>query len=51
MVVGSNLMVMQRNRNNNKRKVFEGGQYARSEEELHKKAMELLDKCKIEAQR
>jgi hypothetical protein len=47
-VVGSYLMVMQRNRNNNKRKVFEGGQYAHCEEELYKKAIRLLDKCKIE---
>ena len=41
-------MVMQSIRNNNKSKGFEGGQYARTEEELHKKANKLLDKCKIE---
>ena len=29
-------------------KDFEGGQYARTEEELYKKAVMLLDKCKIE---
>ena len=29
-------------------KDFEGGRYARTEEELHKKAVILLDKCKIE---
>jgi hypothetical protein len=27
---------------------FEGGRYARSEEELYEKAIALLDKCKIE---
>jgi hypothetical protein len=43
-------MVMQRTRSN-KNKGFEGGQYARTEEELYKKAIRLLDKCKIEAQR
>ena len=26
---------------------FAGGQYARTEEELHKKAIALLEKCKI----
>jgi len=49
LVVGSNLMVMQKTRNKNVG--FKGSQYARSEEELYKKAVELLDKCKIEAQR
>jgi hypothetical protein len=44
-------MVMQKTRNNNKNKGLEGGQYARSEEELYKKAIGLLDKCKIEARR
>jgi hypothetical protein len=44
-------MVMQKTRNNNKKKGLEGGQYARSEEELYKKAIGLLDKCKIEARR
>ena len=29
---------------------FEGGQYARTEEELYKKAIALLEKCKIDAQ-
>jgi hypothetical protein len=43
-------MVMQKTRNN-KNKGLEGGQYARSEEELYKKAIGLLDKCKIEARR
>ena len=42
--VGTNLMVMQKIRNS---KGFKGKQYARSEEELYKKAIELLDKCKI----
>ncbi len=42
-------MVMQKIRNKNKG--FKGKQYARSEEELYKKAIELLDKCKIAVQR
>jgi hypothetical protein len=44
-------MVMQKMQNNNKHNDFEGGQYARTEEELHQKAMELLGKCKIEVRR
>ena len=32
-------------------KGFEGGRYAPTEEELYKKALELLDKCKIETRR
>jgi len=28
--------------------MFEGGRYARTEEELYEKAITLLDKCKIE---
>jgi hypothetical protein len=28
--------------------IFEGGRYARTEEELFEKAIALLDKCKIE---
>ncbi len=32
----------------NKNRGFEGGQYAHTEEELYRKALELLDKCKIE---
>ena len=43
------LMVMQENRNR-KNKGFKGGQYARTEDELYKKAIALLDKCKIETQ-
>jgi hypothetical protein len=42
---------MQRIRNNKKNKGFESGHYARTEEELFKKAIGLLDKCKIEARR
>ena len=49
MVVGSDLMVMQKTRNKNKG--LKSNQYARSEEELYKKAIELLDKCKIDTQR
>jgi hypothetical protein len=37
--------------NKNKGKGFEGGQHAPTEEELYKKALELLDKCKIETRR
>jgi hypothetical protein len=43
------LMVMQETRNN-KNSGIKGGRYARTEEELHKKAIALLDKCKIETQ-
>jgi hypothetical protein len=32
----------------NANKDFEGGRYARTEDELYKKAVMLLDKCKIE---
>jgi hypothetical protein len=45
--VGSELMekqIIHKNEN----KGFEGGRYARTEEELYKKAVMLLDKCKIE---
>ena len=31
--------------------IFEGGRYARTEEELYEKAVALLDKCKIEPSR
>ena len=40
-------MVMQETQDN---KDLEGGKYARTEEELYKKAIALLDKCKIETQ-
>jgi hypothetical protein len=40
-------MVMQKIPNN---KSLEGGKYASTEEELYKKAIALLDKCKIETQ-
>lgn len=40
-------MVMQENPSN---KSLEGGEYARTEEELYNKAVALLDKCKIETQ-
>jgi len=33
---------------NNKNYDLKGGQYARTEDELYKKAITLLDKCKIE---
>jgi hypothetical protein len=41
--------VMQQTRNN-KNNDLQGGQYARTEEELYKKALALLEKCKIETQ-
>ena len=47
----SDLIVMQRTRNNKKNKRFMSGQYARTEEELYRKAIELLDKCKVEDRR
>jgi hypothetical protein len=48
--VGSELMAKQiiHKIHNNEIKGFEGGRYARTEEELYKKAVMLLDKCKIE---
>jgi hypothetical protein len=39
-------MVMQQTASKNKS--LEGGEYARTEEELYKKAIALLDKCRIE---
>ena len=33
---------------NHESKGLKGGQYARTEDELYKKAIALLDKCKIE---
>ena len=44
------LMVMQEICNNAE-VGFEGGQYARTEEELYEKAIALLEKCKIETRR
>jgi hypothetical protein len=38
---------MQQTRNN---KDFKGGRYAHTEDELYKKALTLLEKCKIETQ-
>jgi hypothetical protein len=34
-----------------KQRSFKGGHYARTEEELWKKAIALLDKCEVENQR
>ena len=39
-------MMMQETIPTNKDKCFQGGQYARTEEELYKKALALLEKCK-----
>lgn len=39
---------MVKRRTDSKNKGIEGGQYALTEEELYKKVLELLDKCKIE---
>jgi hypothetical protein len=41
-------MVMQEGIPTNKDKGLQGGQYARTEEELYRKALALLEKCKIE---
>jgi hypothetical protein len=43
-------MVMQKTREK-MNEIFEGGRYARTEEELFEKAIALLDKCKIEPSR
>ena len=40
--------MMQEETPTNKDKGYQGGQYARTEEELYKKALALLEKCKIE---
>jgi hypothetical protein len=40
---------MQQTRNN-KNKDLKGGRHARNEDELYKKALALLEKCKIETQ-
>jgi hypothetical protein len=42
------VMVRQEETPTNKDKGLQGGRYARTEEELHKKALALLEKCKIE---
>lgn len=45
-------MAMQRTHNNSSSSISKGfgaSEYARSEEELYKKAIALLEKCKIEA--
>jgi hypothetical protein len=44
--VGSELMAKQKVKN--KYKSSEGARYARTEQELYRKAIMLLDKCKIE---
>ena len=41
-------MVLQEQTPTNKDKGFRGGRYARTEEELYKKALALLEKCKVE---
>ena len=41
-------MVRQEETPTNKDKGLQGGRYARTEEELYKKALALLEKCKIE---
>ena len=40
-------MVMQEGPPTSKDKGLQGGQYARTEEELYKKALTLLEKCRI----
>ena len=41
-------MAMQEESPTNKDEGLQGGRYARTEEELYKKALALLEKCKIE---
>jgi hypothetical protein len=41
-------MVKQEETPTNKEKGFQDGRYARTEEELYKKALALLEKCRIE---
>ena len=41
-------MMMQEETPTNKYKDLQDGRYARTEEELYKKALALLEKCKIE---
>ena len=41
-------MLMEEETPTHKDKDLQGGRYARTEEELHKKALALLEKCKIE---
>jgi hypothetical protein len=36
---------------NNNNKGFEGGHYARTEQELYKKAIALLEQCKVKDRR
>jgi hypothetical protein len=43
-------MVMQETRSS-KDKGLKGGRYARTEDELYKRAIALLDKCKVEPRR
>jgi hypothetical protein len=43
-------MVRQEESPTNKDKGLQDGRYARTEEELYKKALALLEKCKIETQ-
>ena len=44
-------MVLQEQTPTNKDKGFQGGRYARTEEELYERALALLAKCKIESGR
>ena len=43
-------MIRQEETPTNKDKGLQDGRYARTEEELYKKALALLEKCKIETQ-
>ena len=42
------MLAMQEETPTNRNEGFQGGRYARSEEELYEKAIALLEKCKIE---
>jgi hypothetical protein len=50
-VFGNDLMVMQTTSNNKKNQRLTGGRYATTEQELYRKAIQLLDKCKVEDRR
>ncbi len=49
--VGGDPHMPKQSTHNNKNEGFEGGNYARSEQELYKKAIALLEKCKVENRR
>jgi hypothetical protein len=40
--------VLEQGTHDDEKEGFEGGQYARTEQELYEKAIALLEKCKVE---